>query len=174
MSSFHKDGSQPGSIDWKEVYLENLPRIYNYLRFRIGDDLIAEDLTSSTFEKAWKSRNRYRREISAFSTWLFAIASNLAIDYFRKQRMEVELSQLDAQGSAQSAEEVSEQNAQYAHLLLLLEKLSSRERELFALKHGADLTNRQIATLTGLSESNVGTILYRIAKQIRAKLDGDE
>jgi RNA polymerase sigma-70 factor (ECF subfamily) len=88
--------------------------------------------------------------------------------------MEVELSQLDAQGSAQSAEEVSEQNAQYAHLLLLLEKLSSRERELFALKHGADLTNRQIATLTGLSESNVGTILYRIAKQIRAKLDGDE
>ena len=174
MSSFHKDGSQPGSINWKEVYLENLPRIYNYLRFRIGDDLIAEDLTSSTFEKAWKSRNRYRREISAFSTWLFAIASNLAIDYFRKQRMEVELSQLDAQGSAQSAEEVSEQNAQYAHLLLLLEKLSSRERELFALKHGADLTNRQIATLTGLSESNVGTILYRIAKQIRAKLDGDE
>ena len=174
MSSFHKDGSQPGSIDWKEVYLENLPRIYNYLRFRIGDDLIAEDLTSSTFEKAWKSRNRYRREISAFSTWLFAIASNLAIDYFRKQRMEVDLSQLDARGSAQSAEEVSEQNAQYAHLLLLLEKLSSRERELFALKHGADLTNRQIATLTGLSESNVGTILYRIAKQIRAKLDGDE
>ena len=174
MSSFHKDDSQPGGIDWKEVYLENLPRIYNYLRFRIGDDLIAEDLTSSTFEKAWKSRNRYRREISAFSTWLFAIASNLAIDYFRKQRMEVELSQLDAQGSAQSAEEVSEQNAQYAHLLLLLEKLSSRERELFALKHGADLTNRQIATLTGLSESNVGTILYRIAKQIRAKLDGDE
>ena len=151
-----------------------LPRIYNYLRFRIGDDLIAEDLTSSTFEKAWKSRNRYRREISAFSTWLFAIASNLAIDYFRKQRMEVDLSQLDARGSAQSAEEVSEQNAQYAHLLLLLEKLSSRERELFALKHGADLTNRQIATLTGLSESNVGTILYRIAKQIRAKLDGDE
>jgi RNA polymerase sigma-70 factor (ECF subfamily) len=174
MSSFHKDGSQPGGIDWKEVYLENLPRIYNYLRFRIGDYLIAEDLTSSTFEKAWKSRNQYRREISAFSTWLFAIASNLAIDYFRKQRMGVDLSQLDAQGSAQSAEEVSEQNAQYAHLLLLLEKLSSRERELFALKHGADLTNRQIATLTGLSESNVGTILYRIAKQIRAKLDGDE
>jgi RNA polymerase sigma-70 factor (ECF subfamily) len=173
MSDLKRDNSRPKTIDWQEVYLENLPRVYNYLRFRVGDDLVAQDLTSSTFEKAWKSRNRYKREIATFSTWLFAIASNLAIDYFRKKRAEVALSHLEAHDSAQSAEEVSVRNAQYARLLSLLEELPSRDRELFALKHGADLTNRQIAALTGLSESNVGTILHRVARQLRAKLDGD-
>ena len=161
-------------INWQEVYLENLPRIYNYLRFRVGDDLVAEDLTSATFEKAWKSRNRYKREIASFSTWLYVIASHLATDYFRKKPIEVDISLLDAHGSAQSAEEVSDRNTQYARLLSLLEALPLRDRELFALKHGAELTNRQIATLTGLSESNVGTILHRVAGQLRAKLDGNE
>ena len=160
-------------IDWHKVYLENLPRIYNYLRFRIGDDLVAEDLTSATFEKAWKSRNRYKKEIASFSTWLFTIASNLAIDYFRKKTKNVDIALLDAYASAPSAETVSEKNQEYAHLLLLLKELPAREREVFALKHGADLTNRQIATLTQLSESNVGTILHRITKELRTKLNGE-
>lgn len=172
MNDLQQDEGRHSTIDWQEVYRENLSRVYNYLRFRVGDDLVAEDLTSSTFEKAWKSRHRYKREIGAFSNWLYAIASNLAADYFRKRRAEVSLEHLDAHGSAQSAEEVSDRNAQYARLLLLLENLPSRDRELFALKHGADLTNRQIATLTGLSESNVGTILHRITGQLRTKLDG--
>lgn len=172
MNDLKQDNGRQSEIDWQEVYRENLPRVYNYLRFRVGNDLVAEDLTSSTFEKAWKSRYRYKREIGAFSNWLFAIASNLAIDYFRKKRTEVSLEHLDAQGSAQSVEEVSDRNAQYGRLLLLLEELPSRERELFALKHGADLTNRQIAVLTGLSESNVGTILHRVTRQLRAKWNG--
>lgn len=172
MNDLQQDNGQSNTINWQEVYRENLPRVYNYLRFRVGDDLVAEDLTSSTFEKAWKSRYRYKREIGAFSNWLFAIASNLAIDYFRKKRAEVSFEHLDAYGSVQSAEEVSDRNAQYAHLLSLLEELPQRDRELFSFKYGADLTNRQIARLTGLSESNVGTILHRITGQLRAKWNG--
>ncbi len=53
----------------------------------------------------------------------------------------------------------------------LLAGLPPRERELIALKYGAGATNRAIATLTGLSESNVGTILHRTVGTLRAAWD---
>ena len=50
----------------------------------------------------------------------------------------------------------------------LLARLAPRERELIALKYGAEMTNRAIARLTGLRESNVGTILHRTIQVLRA------
>jgi RNA polymerase sigma-70 factor (ECF subfamily) len=52
-------------------------------------------------------------------------------------------------------------------LAKLLRGLSGRERELVGLKYGAGLTNRAISELTGLSESNVGTILHRVVGRLR-------
>lgn len=49
-----------GNVDFETVYQTELPRIYNFFRYRVGDDQIAEDLTAETFEKAWKHRERYR------------------------------------------------------------------------------------------------------------------
>ena len=67
--------------DWETVYAEHLPRVYNFFRFRIGDCADVEDLTSATFEKAWRARHRYRRDLSGFATWLLTIARNVATDY---------------------------------------------------------------------------------------------
>ena len=46
--------------DWNAVYQRELPRIYNYFRYRFGDNAVAEDLTAATFEKAWRAREKYR------------------------------------------------------------------------------------------------------------------
>jgi RNA polymerase sigma-70 factor (ECF subfamily) len=47
-----------------------------------------------------------------------------------------------------------------------MDELPDRERELLALKYGSGLTNREIAGLTGVSESNIGTILYRTVRRL--------
>ena len=57
--------------------------------------------------------------------------------------------------------------ADVERLKRLLEDLPAREQELVALKYGAEATNRAIAELTGLSETNVGTILHRVVQQLR-------
>jgi len=49
-------------LDWDALYSDQLPRIYNYFRFRVGSDADAEDLTSRTFEKAWRARQQYRHQ----------------------------------------------------------------------------------------------------------------
>ena len=75
------DWPAPGEADWDAIYAEHLPRIYNYFRFRLAAEADVEDLTARVFEKAWSARDRYQRDVAAFSTWLYRIAQNVGIDY---------------------------------------------------------------------------------------------
>jgi RNA polymerase sigma-70 factor (ECF subfamily) len=169
MSGLLSFSASASEADWEALYTTEMPRVYNFFRYRVGDDVLAEDLTSTTFEKAWRGRNRYRRDLAAFSTWLFSIARNVAIDYYRQRRVELSLDDIRQQADERTLEDAAEQHARFAQLAGLLGQLPERERELLALKYGAGLTNREIARITGVSESNVGTILYRTVRSLRAE-----
>jgi len=160
------------TIDWDTVYRAELPRVYNFHRYQVFDSSAAEDLTSTTFEKAWRARHRYRKDRASVSTWLLSIARNVAIDHFRrtKTRSEVPLEDEAAPDTVTPETEAMRRDEQ-RRLEALLEGLPPRERELVALKYGAGATNRAIAKLTGLSESNVGTILYRTVVALRTAWD---
>ena len=158
------------TVDWDSVYREELPRIFGYFRYRAFDRATAEDLTSATFEKAWRARDRYRSNRAAVSTWLLAIARNVAIDHIRRMRPEVALEDGSARDET-TPETAALRHAELRRLQALLGALPERERELLALKYGAGATNRAIAKLTGLSESNVGTILHRTVESLRGRWD---
>jgi RNA polymerase sigma-70 factor (ECF subfamily) len=158
--------------DWDAVYREQLPRVYNYLRFRVGDATVAEDLASATFERAWAARHRYRRDLASFGTWLVAIARNLAIDHLRARRPVAPLEAADAVAGGPDPAELAGRRDEHERLGRLLERLPERERELVALKYGAGWTNRAIGQAVKLSESNVGTILHRTIQALRADWEG--
>jgi RNA polymerase sigma-70 factor (ECF subfamily) len=156
--------------DWDDVYAEQLPRVLNYFRYRLGQTADVEDLTARTFEKAWRARHRYRRDVAGFSTWLLTIARNVATDHLRtRQRHDP----LEAAAAVASPGHTPEQHAlrqsDADRLAVLLSTLEPRQRELIAMKYGADMTNRAIAHATGLSESNVGTILHRAVEALRGQ-----
>lgn len=157
--------------DWDALYAEQLPRVYNFFRYRVGDGPVAEDLCSLTFEKAWQARQRYRRDLAGFCTWLMTIARNVAVDHYRARKPHVPLDAAAAIEAGATPDELSERRSDFERLTRLLEALPERERELIALKYGAELTNRAIARATGLSESNVGTILHRTIGALRADWD---
>ena len=115
--------------DFEETYRVELPRIYNYFCYRVGDAKAAEDLTSETFEKAWRNRWRYRRDLAVFSTWLFTIASRVLQDYYRKKRDDLPLEQVTEPGMSENLEDLIEQNADFAQLSVLFSRLADRERE---------------------------------------------
>jgi RNA polymerase sigma-70 factor, ECF subfamily len=160
---------QAGERDWDALYADQLPRIYNYFRFRIGNTADAEEMTSRTFEKAWRSRERYRNDLGSFSTWLFTIANRVATDHLRARREHLPLEAVPDLPAEGSPERDAERGSDLARLAHLTAELTERERELIALKYGAALNNRAIAHLTGLSESNVGTILHRLVQRLRER-----
>ena len=111
---------------------------------------------------------RYRRDLAGFSAWLLSIARNVATDHLRAQRPHLPL---------EAAEEVAAKDTPDDEVARRIGSRSPRhaspttfpvqEQELVALKYGAEATNRAIAELTGLSESNVGTILHRVVQTLR-------
>jgi RNA polymerase sigma-70 factor, ECF subfamily len=168
---FGKSTVPAQEMDWEAAYQADLPRIYNFFRYRVGDDRLAEDLTAETFEKAWRNRHRYRYDLAGFSTWLFTIARHVAVDTFRKSQREVSLEAAIRAADDESVEGLVQQRSDFERLSALLAQLTDRERELVALKYGAGLTNRAIADLNRMSESNVGTILHRVTQKLRAELE---
>lgn len=147
-------------MDWESIYWRLMPRLYNFFRYRTGDNQVAQDLTASTFEKAWRYRDNYKDDLGSFESWMFAIARNVANDHFRQTPPVFvpfdSIAQLEA-----------EPERDFADLYALLSELPAREQELIALKYGAGMNNRQIATVTQLSESNIGTILHRVIQKLR-------
>jgi len=155
--------------DWEAVYSEQLPRVYNYLRYRAGHEALAEDLTSRTFEKAWRERHRYRGDLAGHATWLLRIARNVAIDHRRTAHEHAPLEEAAETEAEGTPEEEAVLRSNFARLTALMAVLPEREREILALKYGAGATNRAIADVTGLSESNVGTIIHRTVQLLRSR-----
>lgn len=165
-------------IDWDSVYTSELPRIYNFFLYKAGDREFAQDLTATTFERAWKLRSKYRPAIAAISTWLFGIARNVLKEHLRKSRLSgqklQDITPLEEMPAKVDIEEMYQQQQEKVHLRKILLKLPDREQDLIALKYGAGLTNREIAQVTGLSESNVGSILHRTVNKVRARLENND
>jgi RNA polymerase sigma-70 factor (ECF subfamily) len=158
---------------WNALYADLAPRVYNYFRYRLGCEADVEDLTSRTFEKAWRSRASYRHDLAGFSTWLFKIAQNVGVDYRAARRSHLPIEAALDIATEGTPERHAELRSDLARLAALTAGLPARERELIALKYGASLNNRLIAELTGLSESNVGTVLHRLVKTLRTQWYGD-
>jgi RNA polymerase sigma-70 factor (ECF subfamily) len=157
------------SLDWELVYQEEMPRVYNYFLYRAGERQTAEDLTALTFERAWSLRNRYRKGQGEVRAWLFGFAKNIFREYLRGHYKELEQSRkLIAVRKLEESAQQSEQ-AEKERLFCLLSRLPQREQNLIALKYGGGLTNREIARLCLLSESNVGSILHRCTQKLRGE-----
>jgi len=68
-----------------QLYEEHLDRIYRYVYLKVGNRTEAEDLTQEVFVKALEAITTYKWRNLPFTSWLFRIAHNLVVDYFRKQ-----------------------------------------------------------------------------------------
>lgn len=155
------------------VYDLYFSRIYNYIKFRVGDPYLTDDLTNQVFEKVLTKLDTYKEYRGNFASWLFSIAHNIIIDNFRKQKnisnifLEDDYKQISPDPKPEETVIAKELRD---NLFKALKQLDDRERNVLALKFWSGLTNRKIAEFTGLSESNVGIIIYRSIRRLRVVL----
>ncbi|TWH58904.1 RNA polymerase RpoE-like sigma-24 subunit [Desulfitobacterium sp. LBE] len=163
--------AQKDETSFTELYTMYFPRINNYVHYRVADYHDAEDLVSQILEKVFTKGHSYQEHKAPFSVWLFRIARNTITDYYRS-RKGVHTISLDGYTKDIVAREpdpvaMVELNEIQQHLLKAIASLSQREQEIIALKFWSDLSNREIAKLVGISESNTGVILFRAMRQLR-------
>lgn len=162
------------SLDLDALYTDHVGRVYNYFRYRVGDDATAEDLTAATFEKVWGKRTQFRGNADSFTAWLYSIARNVANDYYRKSPPLVALEAAANLAAPGSISEQVEQAVEFHRLAVAINRLPKRDCDILTLKYGAELNNRQIARQLHLTESNVGTILNRTLQKLRLELEAHD
>lgn len=160
-----------GHPEFEQVYEEQLARVYGFFAYRVNSRDDAEDLTQQTFERALRAWDRFDARRSAVGTWLLAIARNLLIDHYRSQAPAHSALE-DVDPSAFPSVDGTEARLGLDPALAeALGALVERDREVLALRYGADLSGPQIAEVTGLTLSNVQQILSRSVRRLRAVLE---
>lgn len=160
------------SNDFVEAYDDQVGNIYGFFAYRLGSREDAEDLTQQTFERALRAWSRFDPERAPLGVWLMTIARNLLIDFYRRNRAVRHESLDDVEEERLGSEAPDPDLGIDPELAEALAELSPRDREVIALRFGADLTGPEIAELADLSLANVQQILSRSLRRLRAALEG--
>jgi RNA polymerase sigma-70 factor (ECF subfamily) len=146
-----------------------------YVYRMVGDYDCALDLTQEIFIKIYASLSRYRPEFK-FSTWIYKIAHNAAIDHLRRNAgrersinngTESEPEQLIIESKGLSPEQQSELEERRMEIELVVRLLPTAYRELIVLRHSQDLTYEEIVEVTGLPLGTVKNRLFRAREMMR-------
>jgi RNA polymerase sigma-70 factor (ECF subfamily) len=140
-------------------------RVYGYVAYRIGDGPDAEDVTSETFARAIRYRDSFDPRRGDASAWLIGIARRCIVEATLNRSVPTDvISDIEVEGPEDSAVRRLDLHRQ-------LFTLDERDRELLALRYGADLTAKQIAELLDLKTNAVEVALHRALARLRQRLD---
>ena len=142
-------------------------RVYAYVAYRVGDGPDAEDLTSETFERAIRYRKSYDPKKGEPVAWLLGIAKR-CIDG-RGPMLELASENLDEPVTS----DLEEDTVRRLTVSRAVGALDERDRELIALRYGADLTARQIAELLGARTNAIEVALHRALGRLRETFGSD-
>lgn len=143
-------------------------RVYAYAAYRLGDGPDAEDVTSETFERALRYRKSYDPAKGEPVAWLLGIAKRCIDGGWSK--MEYATEDVDAVDTS----DLEEETIRRLTVSRAVAGLDERDRELIALRYGADLTARQIAELLGARTNAIEVALHRALGRLRGILGVDE
>ena len=154
-------------------------RLVNYL-FRLLRNLEeAHELAQEVFLKVYQVLDRYDPQYK-FSTWLFRVAQNAAIDQIRRRRLKlVSLAQEDAEGEARDWDLPSPDRGPYGHLRnqergealqAAIDALPWEYRELILLRHFGELPYEEIARLKRMPLGTVKNKLFRGRQMLKERL----
>jgi RNA polymerase sigma factor (sigma-70 family) len=142
-----------------------IKRVYAYVAYRIGAGPDAEDLTSETFERALRYRKSYDPRKGDPLPWLIGIARRL----IEGRPPSLELASELPEGS--DPRNLEEATIRRLALSSAVSRLDERDRELIALRYGADLTARQIAETLDLRTNAVEVALHRALGRLRTTFE---
>jgi RNA polymerase sigma-70 factor (ECF subfamily) len=148
-------------------------RVYAYVAYRLGDGADAEDVTNDVFERALRYRGSYDESRGGPVPWLLGIARRCIEDARQTGKRHASVAGADG-WDASAEQDVSGDVVERMALAAAIERLDDRDRDLVALRYGADLTARQIGELLGLRQNAVEVALHRALARLRGALGGGD
>jgi RNA polymerase sigma-70 factor (ECF subfamily) len=154
-----------------QLYEENFDRIYRYIVLKMGDRIEAEDMTQQVFLKAIQSISSYKWQGMPFSSWLYRIAHNQVVDYFRKKskRITVPLDEGLTMGG-DDPRQVAEKKIEIEELAMATKQLTQAQQEVISLRFSGELSIVEVARVMSKSEGAVKALQHAAIVALRKVL----
>ncbi|MGE5249356.1 MAG: RNA polymerase sigma factor [Bacteroidota bacterium] len=158
-----------------QLYDECIDRIYRYVFFRVTDEETAEDLTSQVFFKAWENLDRCKSTGAPFIAWLYTIARNAVIDYYRTRKNTVALEAASALASDEPApDERIELQFETDSLQEALKELTNDQQQVVILKFIVGMSTDEIANHLGKRPGAVRALQMRALQALAGILEEEK
>lgn len=162
---------QKGDLEeFDRLYEYYFNKIYRFVAYRILDKQTAEDITSQTFFKALKGIKGFNADKGNFSSWIYRIARNNIIDYYRGNKSNLDISKMWKLRSDDDLENEVEIQEKMEQALNALKKLSKEHQEILIMRIWDNLPYKEIALITGKSEENCKVIFFRSIQRLRKEV----
>ena len=152
------------------IYNENKDKIYRICCFHARDDEDRQDLFQDVLTNIWRGLDRFEGR-SKISTWIYRIAVNTSMAYFKNQNREINKKEVIGREIEYSYDNSSNENEQEAinKSHRAISDLNKMEKAIVSLML-ADVSQREIAHILGFTENNIRVKIHRIKKRLKSIL----
>ena len=171
LKQFLKQAQSGDSQAFGRIYDEFADKLYRFIFFRVGHREIAEDVLSDTFVKSWQKIHQINSPKS-LSAWLYQIARNNIIDYYRLKKESVALEEIaDTLEDAVNPIEIINATMQQKKILDVLNQLPTEQRQVIQYRFFEDLSNEEIAFILNKTEGAIRVIQHRAIIRMKELLN---
>lgn len=152
-----------------------LDKIYRFVFLKVSNKQEAEDLSQQVFMKAWENIWQFQDEGVPFSSWLYKIARNLVIDFYRTRRAVISLEETIESDVLLDEVDIGEEivmNYDKQTLLASLNSLTDGQKDVVILRYIEDMSYDEIAKITGKNQAALRILQYRGMRKLKAILEG--
>ena len=150
------------------LYEKYLDAIYRYIYFKVGQDQMeAEDQTQKVFMKSWEQLATFDSRGGTFQAWIYRIAHNLVVDFYRSQKNTINSVELELIPDEKNLEAEVLNRFEVDAVKQALIHLSADQREVISLKYIEDLTNKEICQIMHKKPDAVRALQSRAVRQLQ-------
>lgn len=167
--------AQAGDIEcFAKLYDHYIPKIYRFVFVKTNHKQEAEDLTHEVFLSAWQNLGRYRHKGFPFSSWLYQVARNKVIDYYRVRKRHASIDEQEGDAEWAKVEntlaEDFDTTLRVKGVKALLRALTDDQQDVILMRFVDDLSYQEIAHAMGKSEGAVRLIQHRAIQELRKRV----
>lgn len=168
-----KKAQKGDSKAFGNLYDKYLPSIYRFIILKIGNRADAEDLSHQVFLNAWQGIHNYEFQGFPFSSWLYRIANNSVIDFWRtkKNPLNIETIPEDSLKDDPRMDLALDKKMDIETIKKAISKLEGDQQDIVIMKFVNELSNKEIAQILNKTEGTIRVIQHRALKQIKKHLD---
>lgn len=157
--------------EFSKIYDQNIDKIYRFIFVKVNSQEIAEDLTSETFLKGWKSFQN-PRDIENPLAFLYKIARNLVIDHYRQkaQKNTVRAEDFNIIDTRSNLEENAILTSDLNVVMRAMENLKDDYQTVIVFRYLDDLSISEMAEMLQKSKEATRVMIHRALKELKKQL----